>query len=209
MVTIEQKLSEFQKIIEDKVDNENQLLIDAKNREIEESMAKVEKEFVDQYERNRKLSLERLEKQKQEKISALIQGERRNQLNLIESFLKKIVADIEAKFQDFVASAEYPAFAAGLLMSTLKNANAKSDERILIKIPPQNFEKTKAKMQEAVQEQYAKVSIVEGDVDYMGGFVAEFPDKNTRINKTIQLAIEERRDDMGQYVQSYIQGGAN
>ena len=36
MVTLEQKLSEFQKIIEEKVDNENKLLIEAKKAEIDE-----------------------------------------------------------------------------------------------------------------------------------------------------------------------------
>lgn len=207
MVTIEQKLSEFQKIIDDKVDSENGLLIEAKNREIEESMAKIEKEFIDQYERNRRQSFERLDKQKQEKISALIQGERRNQLYLIESFLKKTISKIEGKFQDFVASEGYPEFVEKTLANTLKNAAASSDETIIVKIPPQNFEKTKGKIQEKLQGHYTSLSIAEGEVDYMGGFILEFPEKNTRINKTIQEAIEARRDDIGQYIQSYIQGG--
>lgn len=208
MVTIEQKLAEFQKIIEEKVDSENKALIEAKKSEVNESMAKVEKEFAEQYERNKKMSFERLEKQKQEKLSALIQTQRREQLKSLEGFLQKIVNDVEEKFKTFVISEEYPEFAKNLLQSTLKNIKAAENDTILVRIPPQNYEKTKAKLME-VLESYGNARVIEGDINFIGGFVIELPEKSTRINKTIQLSIEERKDDIGQYIQSYIQGGAN
>ena len=210
MVTLEQKLSEFQKIIEEKVDNENKLLIEAKKAEIEEYLAKAEKELSEQYERNRRLGLERIEKQKQEKISALMQGQRRDQLKLMEDFLQKITTNIEERFRDFVLSEEYPQYAARLLALTLQKSSIETQDQIIIKIPPQNFDRSREKMQEYLKAHgYDKAEILEGDIDYVGGFIIELPEKNMRINKTISMSIEEKRDNIGQYIQSYIQGGAN
>ena len=210
MVTLEQKLSEFQKIIEEKVDNENKLLIEAKKAEIDEYLAKAEKELSEQYERNRRLGLERIEKQKQEKISALMQGQRRDQLKLMEDFLQKITTNIEERFRDFVLSEEYPQYVAKLLALTLQKSSIETQDQIIIKIPPQNFDLSRGKMQEYLKAHaYDKAEILEGDIDYVGGFVIELPEKNMRINKTISMSIEEKRDNIGQYIQSYIQGGAN
>lgn len=208
MVTLEQKLSEFQKIIEEKVDDQNNLLIEEKKAEIEEYLAKVEKELVEQYERNKRQGMERIDKQKQEKISSLVQKERRNQLKLMEDFLQKIKEDIEDRFRDFVLGDDYPAYVAKLLEVTLEKAAVVPEDEIFIRISPQNFDRTAQGIRSMLDSKsFKKYTIEEGEIDYIGGFILEIPGKNLRINKTISMSIDEKRDDIGQYIQSYIQGG--
>lgn len=210
MVTIEQKLAEFQKIIDDKVERENSQLLETKTAEIEEYLSKLQQETTDQFRKNQKLALDRIDRQKQEQLSALIQSEKREQLKLMEDFLSQLTKKIQDKCKAFVLSQEYPGFVRELIVKTLEKEGVDKSEKLEISLAPQNFENAKAEMIKGLQEaMYQTYEITEGDIDAVGGFVVDIPNQGLRVNKTLRDSIEEKQDEVGQYIQSYIQGGVN
>ncbi|MGB5822567.1 MAG: hypothetical protein WBH44_00705, partial [Proteocatella sp.] len=82
---------------------------------------------------------------------------------------------------------------------------------IKIRLASANFNETKKVMEETLIAQgYAAYEISEGDVNYLGGFVIEVPQMNLRVTKTLENAISNKRDDIGQFMQNYVRdGGAN
>lgn len=208
VITIEQKLSEFESLIEDKVRASNRLLISQKQQKLEQAHTKAQEQVEARYAQNRKQAIDRLEKQKTEQLSTLTQQARKKQLALMEGFLNQSILTVEDKLKTFTLSAEYPAFVRKMLLHVLQHAEAGKEEPVVVRIPPQQFAKTQAQIMALVQEEgYTALSVEEAEMAMLGGCTVEFVQRGTRINKSFQYAMEQQRDRIGEYIQSYIQGG--
>lgn len=211
MITLEEKLSQFEELINTKLERENKLKLEEKQQEINEFLNDEKAVMDESARRNAKLSMDRINRQKQESISMVMQEEKREILKLSEGFIKSLTLKIEDKCREFSLGEKYPEFITQILLKTLSKEAVSKEKHIKIRLASANFNETKKVMEETLVAQgYGDYEISEGDSNYLGGFIVEIQEMNLRINKTLENAIRNKRDDIGQFMQNYVRdGGVN
>lgn len=211
MITLEEKLSQFEELINVKVDRENKLKLEEKQQEINAFLNNEKTTIEENSKRTVKLSIDRINRQKQEKISTVMQEEKREILILSENFIKTLTLKIEDKCREFTLGEKYPKFIANILLNVLSKESVSKENQIKIILASANFNETRKEMTEALSSNgYLNYEISEGDSNYLGGFIIEVPQMNLRVTKTLENAINSKRDDIGQFMQNYVRdGGTN
>lgn len=99
MVTLEQKLSLFKKLVDEKVQKEIDEQILNKDDEIKDFLEKEKQILESNANRTKKAAIERIKRQKSEAISTMIQQERKLYLKKNEEILRDLLAKIEDKIE--------------------------------------------------------------------------------------------------------------
>lgn len=211
MVTIEEKLSQFEQLVNNKVDRENIQKLDIKKQEVNLYISNEKTVIEENFKRNLKLSMDRIDRQKQEKLSTLTQEEKKEILKLSELFVKNLTKKVEDKCRAFTLSDEYPTFICSVLKKIITDEKILEKGKVNIFLAPANFKNTKNLFEAYFKgNNFLDYNIFEGDINFLGGFVLEVEKMNFRINKTLENAVESKKDDIGQFMQNYIkEGGVN
>ena len=135
MITLEEKLSQFEELINSKVEKENSHRLEEKQQEISSFLSSQKAAFEDSALRTAKLSRDRIDRQKQEKVSTAVQAEKRELLKLSEGFIKTLTLKIEDKCREFALGSEYPGFITQILIRTLEREGVSKDTKLVMKQP--------------------------------------------------------------------------
>ena len=82
MITLEEKMSQFEELISSKIEKENSRRLEEKNHEINTFLNSQKALLEESAQRTAKLSKDRINRQKQEKISMAVQSENRELLKM-------------------------------------------------------------------------------------------------------------------------------
>lgn len=211
MITLEEKLDQFEKLINQKIDRENRLKLEEKQQELADFLNKEKSQLEESAKKTVKLSTDRIDRQRQEKISTAKQEEKREILKLTEGFVKTLELRLEDRCREFALGDTYPGFISDVLISLVKKENISTEYKLIISLAPANFDNTKYLMEKKLKaSNYNNFEINEGDAEYMGGFVIEIEELSLRITKTLQNSVSQKREDIGQFMQNYVrEGGVN
>lgn len=203
MVTLEQKISLFKKLVDDKVSKEIEEEREKKLDEIKTYLENEQRVLIDSANKTKKTAIERIKRQKSETLSTLTQRERKWYLKKNEEILKDMIQKVENRLKDFVHSEEYPAFIKSVLLSSLELFS--KDEQLLVFAAPMNFKAVRETIKETLEESgYTNYVIKETEISCIGGFILENESKTIRLNKTFAEAMYLKREDMGQLLHEYI-----
>ncbi len=206
MVTLEQKLSLFKKLVDEKVQKEIDEQIANKDDEIKEFLEKEKNALLSNANRTQKAALERIKRQKSEAISTMIQQERKLYLKRNEEILRDLIAKLEVKIRDFMLTDEYKTYIENSMLIALEAFS--KEEHIYISIPPTGFAKAKEAAELALNKAgFEKYTVVEAELNYIGGFVLENERKTIRLNRSFAEAIYLKREDLGQMLHDAIKRG--
>lgn len=211
MITLEEKLDQFEKLINQKIDRENHLKLEEKQQEVNEFLNKERNLLEESAKKTVKLSTDRIDRQKQEKISTAKQEEKREILKMTEGFVKTLTSKLEDKCSEFALGDTYPGFISDVLINLVKKENISTEYKLIVSLAPANFDNTKYLIGKKLKaSNYNNFEINEGDAEYMGGFVIEIEELSLRITKTLQNSVNQKREDIGQFMQNYVrEGGVN
>lgn len=211
MITLEEKLTQFEKLINEKIDRENKLKLEEKKQELTDFLNKEKGALEEGSKKTIKLSTDRIDRQKQERVSTAKQEEKRELLKMTEGFVKTLTLKLEDRCREFALGDTYPGFISDVLIALLKREEIPSEAKIRLNLAPANFDNTKYLMEKKLKSlAYNNFEINEGEADYIGGFVIEIEELNLRITKTLQNSIIQKREDIGQFMQNYVrEGGVN
>ena len=211
MITLEEKLSQFEELINSKVEKENSHRLEEKQQEISSFLSSQKAAFEDSALRTAKLSRDRIDRQKQEKISTAVQAEKRELLKLSEGFIKTLTLKIEDKCREFALGSEYPGFITQILIRTLEREGVSKDTKLVMILAPENYNEASRMISAELEKRgFTKYEITEGDISLLGGFILEIPELSLRITRTLENSINMKRDDIGQFIQNYVRdGGVN
>lgn len=211
MITLEEKLSQFKELVNTKVDNENLKLIDEKKLELDTFLDEEQLMIAERQKKNTRLATERIDRQKKEIISTIAQEQRRDILRTTDQFMSILLNKVEEKCKTFVQSEEYPKYIAKVMENTLKKEELSLEEEILVTLGLSNYTSAQKNILDNLSLiGYKNIRFEEGDGKMIGGFIIQISSKNLRINKTIESAIESRKEDIGRFMQEYIrEEGAN
>jgi len=211
MITLEEKMSQFEELISSKIEKENSHRLEEKNHEINTFLNSQKALLEESAQRTAKLSKDRINRQKQERISMAVQSEKREILKMSEGFIKTMTLKIEDKCRVFALGSEYPQFITKIVINTLESESISKDSKVILTLAPANHNETRNLIKAELDSKgYQKYEILEGDINFIGGFVMEIPESSLRITKTLENSISARRDVIGQFIQNYARdGGTN
>ena len=206
MVTLEQKLSLFKKLVDEKVQKVIDEQILNKDDEIKDFLEKEKQILESNANRTKKAAIERIKRQKSEAISTMIQQERKLYLKKNEEILRDLLAKIEDKIRDFMQTDKYKEHIEATMLTSLEAFS--SEEHIYVYIPPTNFNKAKEAAESALKKAgFENYTIIEAELNYIGGFVLENERQTIRLNKTFAEALYLKREDLGQMLHDAIRRG--
>lgn len=206
MVTLEQKLSLFKKLVDEKVQKEINEQITSKDEEIKDFLDKEKQILETNANRTKKAALERIKRQRSEAISTMIQKERKQYLKKNEEILRNLLLKIEDKLRAFMSTDKYPEHIEKSMKIALKSFS--KDERVYVAIPPNSFNKAKEAAEKVLKEQgYENYTIIETELSYIGGFILENEKQTIRLNKTFAEALYLKHEDLGQMLHDAIRRG--
>ncbi len=206
MVTLEQKLSLFKKLVDDQVQKDIDELFSQKDAEIEEYLENKKRQLEANALRTKKNTIERVKRQHAEALSTLFQANRREYLRLNEELLSELLEKTKQQARRFVESDEYPA----LISKTIEAALGAFDPSTALEIfvAPASFEAARGRIEALMNAQgYADYRIHEGENYFIGGFVIEDAQQTVRINRTFAEAIERSREEIGQLLNDCLKNG--
>ena len=204
MVTLEQKISLFKKLVDDKVSKEIEEEREQKLDEIRLYLENEQRVLMENANKTKKTAIERIKRQKSETLSTLTQRERKWYLKKNEEILRDMLQKVENRLKDFVHSEEYTAFIKSVLLSSLEVFS--KDEQIMVYAAPMNFKSVRDTIKETLENNgYSKYIIKETELSCIGGFILQNESKTIRLNKTFAEAMYLKREDMGQLLHEYIQ----
>lgn len=203
MVTLEQKLDLFRKMVGEKVKKEADEQLAQKEEEIAAYLQEQKASLQRQTERSEKAASEKIRRQKSETISSLMQSQKRELLHLEEELLDDLMKKVEIKGRAFVESEAYPLFIEKALKSVL--ASFREGERLTIRMAPSSFARAKATADQVMEAAgCGSYALQEGEDAFIGGFVAENEDRTLRINKTLAEGIRRKREEIGRLLYEQI-----
>lgn len=203
MVTLEQKLDLFRKMVGEKVKKEADEQLAQKEEEIAAYLQEQKASLQRQTERSEKAASEKIRRQKSETISSLMQSQKRELLRLEEELLDDLMKKVEIKGRAFVESEAYPLFIEKALKSVL--ASFREGERLTIRMAPSSFARAKATADQVMEAAgCGSYALQEGEDAFIGGFVAENEDRTLRINKTLAEGIRRKREEIGRLLYEQI-----
>ncbi len=206
MVTLEQKLSLFKKLVDEKVQKEIDEQILNKDDEIKEFLEKEKQVLESNANRTKKAAIERIKRQKSEAISTMIQKERKQYLKKNEEILRDLLAKVEDKIRDFMQTDKYKEHVESSMITALEAFS--KDEHIYVSIPANNFNRAKEGAEEALKKAgFENYTVIEAELNYIGGFVLENQKQTIRLNKTFAEALYLKREDLGQMLHDAIRRG--
>lgn len=202
MVTLEQKLALFRKMVEEKVQKEADEQIRRKEEEIASYLEEEKSAWEHQVQRSEKAAAEKIKRQRSETLSSQIQKRKKEMLQLQEDLLDDLLKKVEARAEDFSESEEYPVFVAKSFGQILRVFEERS--ALTIYLAPASFVKAKEAMEEVLSAQGRSCIFREGEASYIGGFIAENEGRTLRVNKTLAEGIRRKREEIGRLLYEEI-----
>lgn len=193
MITIEEKLNLFTKLIYDKIEKENESLLKKFNLEYGNLLDDKKKEFEKQAEQLRKENEKNIEKQKLQIISKAKIEEKKILLEKRKEIFDEVLEELMAYCDDFTEKNEYK----DMLLNDLKKV-FKDIENI------NNFELTITskdynRFKEDILNMFSGFNIeISEDDSIIGGFIITDKEKNIRIDMSMKNRILNSKELIGE-----------
>lgn len=191
MVTIDDKLKLFSKIVFDKIDEEIKGDLKAFEKEKEEVLKK-EKEKIDKDKKKTINIIERRSEIKAKEIvsKAQIQSQREI-LNLKEKMINDLLEELKSKLKEYSQTEEYKSYLYKEIDSAVKKYNEKE---FIIYLTKNDYDRYKDELMNRLND---SVQIKESKDDIIGGFILQDKDMKFRVDNTLLSNIHHEREKVG------------
>jgi len=212
MITLEEKLSVFTKLVLGKARqelNEKQKEINTQNEgKIQEQALKLEQES----EKTVKEWVKKGELEKNRQISKANLDKKRQILNKKQELVIRLVKNLEKKALEFTFKDEYKDFLKDILSKVL--LNFKKNEPVTLYLTDRDLERYKAFILDEAQNHGfspKNIEVLPLEEAFIGGIIGVNKDMTFRINYSISSMIEDKRQWIGQklYDEFNKAGGVN
>ncbi len=206
MVTIEQKLSLFSKLLHrsmsDKFTEEMEILKREYEGKIQKNKAAVDKEAEDILSKSRK----RAEAEKTELNSKIKVGMKKEYMHVKEKHFAVLMEHLKAEIEYFIQSDKYWEYISSLVKKMEESGHFSNS--LIINMTKRDQEKyTDDIKRELSKSQQKDLSFKMADDNIVGGFIAEDPISNIRMDFSIEALLEDNKIFMMQTLFQAIEAG--
>lgn len=196
MVTLEQKLSLFSKLLQQDVQNE----IGEKIENLEKEYEGIRQEHKRQVDKEARHIIERAEKKGEEKRLELISKARmqskKQSVSAKEKYIEIFLKQLKERFKAFTATKDYELYLTGLIQN-LKTLNP--EDMYTLYLTPADYENYGDFMKQELKRiglDLAHYQFVADGPELLGGFILDEKSKNIRIDLSVNALIEDQKDDI-------------
>ncbi|MCX7884334.1 MAG: V-type ATP synthase subunit E [Caloramator sp.] len=200
MITIEEKLNLFTKLIYDKIEKENESLLKKFNLEYGNLLDEKKKEFEKQAEQLRKENEKNIEKQKLQIISKAKIEEKKIILEKRKEIFDEVLDALMAYCDDFTDKDEYREMFLNDLSKILKEMD--SINNLQITITSKDFKRFKDVILNMFNDKNVDLN---EDNDIIGGFIITDKEKNIRIDMSMKDRILNSKELIGEKIFEALQ----
>lgn len=208
MVTIEQKLLLFSKLLNQSMNHEFVEKMEQLDREYKEKVKK-NKEAVD---KEAGLMLKEAEKKGEaehmEHMSRVRMNMKKETMLVKERYFTLFLDELKKELRQFAKTDAYNEYMQRLI-EELKDR--KDDAReVVIYMTHGDVDKFSEKIKDELRKArsgYEQISVKTANDSILGGFMAEYPDKNVRINMTMESVIEDNNQYIMQHLFDALEAG--
>jgi V/A-type H+-transporting ATPase subunit E len=191
MVTIDDKLKLFSKIVFDKIDEEIKGDLKAFEKEKEEILKK-EKEKID---KDKKKTINVIEKRSEIKAKEIVSKaqvqSQKEILNLKEKMINDLLEELKSKLKEYSQTEEYKSYLYKGIDSAVKKYN---EREFIIYLSKNDYDRYK---DELINRLNDSVQIKESKDDIIGGFILQDKDMKFRVDNTLLNNIYHEREKIG------------
>ena len=206
MVTIEQKLSLFSKLLHRTMTEKFTEDMEALKKEYEVKIHK-NKEAVDkETEEILYKSLKKAETEKTELVSRARIGMKRKYMSVKDKYCSILMSHIKAEIDKFIQSERYEAYLVTLARQLLEQEQLSG--RMIIYMKGCDLEKYGETIrQELLKNRQWELSFQAGDDNMIGGLIAEDPVGHIRLDLSVEALLEDNRPYIMQVLFQAIEAG--
>lgn len=199
MITVEEKLKLFTKLVYDKIEKENQTEIDKYNSEYGNIIDEKKKEFEKQAEKMDSEKMKEIDKKKNQIISRAKVEEQKLLLQKKKEIFDEAVEEIKNYSKEFTNSEDYKE----LLLKSLKESmeDLKESKNISFYV----IENDRDKFKKTIAEMYPDTNFkIDVDDNLIGGFTVQDEDNNIKIDMSLMSKIESSKEVIGEKLYSML-----
>ncbi|MEW9097297.1 MAG: V-type ATP synthase subunit E family protein [Clostridiaceae bacterium] len=193
MVTIEDKINLFSKIMQDKVNEKINAKLEAVKKEEEEVFTKEEKSIKEYKEKTLKDIQRKCNSMYEQEVSKATFDKQEELTNLKEAMIRKTLDEIKNRLKEFINSDNYEEYIFSRLNKTLEDM--KDGESAFIYFNNEDLLRFEAKL-----TKYAlgkNIEISNSAVNILGGYIVEDKLKRFRVDCSLDSSIEECIEEIG------------
>lgn len=199
MITVEEKLKLFTKLVYDKIEKENQTEIDKYNSEYGNIIDEKKKEFEKQAEKMDSEKMKEIDKKKNQIISRAKVEEQKLLLQKKKEIFDEAVEEIKNYSKEFTNSEDYKE----LFLKSLKESmeDLKESKNISFYV----IENDRDKFKKTIAEMYPDTNFkIDVDDNLIGGFTVQDEDNNIKIDMSLMSKIESSKEVIGEKLYSML-----
>ncbi len=209
MVTIEQKLLLFSKLLNQSMDKkfkeELAELEEQYNAKLQKSKDEVDKEAKSIIETARKkVEAGRLEIQSKTKIII-----KKESMEVKEKYFNILMSHLKDKLDEFVVSEMYKNYLLKNIYQFNQEIKSINGDELLIYLTKKDNEKFSSLIKQEIDSTHNFKSIIFKEIDdsIIGGIIIDFPQKNLRIDMTVKSVLEENETYIMQTLFEALEAG--
>lgn len=210
MVTIEQKLLLFSKLLHQSMDKKFEEELEEIEKQYKDKLQKskddVEKEVKDIAESARK----KVNAGKIEILSKMKINIKKESMAVKEKYFRVLVGQLKESLKEFVDSEKYEKYILrGIEKFNNEISNVEKDDSLLIYLTEKDNEKYSQFIKKALESKnsYKSINFKIVDDSIIGGIIIDFPDENIRIDMTIESVLEENETYIMQTLFEALEAG--
>ncbi len=211
MVTIEQKLLLFSKLLNQSMDKKFQEelaeLEEQYNTKLQKSKDEVDKEAKNIVETARKkVEAGRNEIQSKTKISI-----KKESMEVKEKYFNILMSHLRTNLNEFVVSQKYKNYLLKNISQFNREINSITGDELIIYLTKKDNEKFSSLIRQEIDSKHSFKNIVFKVIDdsIIGGIIIDFPQSNLRIDMTIKSVLEENETYIMQTLFEALEAGEN
>ncbi|MBU5484023.1 hypothetical protein KQI86_06745 [Clostridium sp. MSJ-11] len=193
MVTVEDKINLFSKIMQDKLSEKINAKLEAVKKEEEEVFGKEEKSIKEYKEKTFKDIERKCNSMYEQEVSKATFDKQEELTNLKETMIRETLDDIKNRLKEFINSENYEEYIFSRLNKTLEDM--KDGESAFIYFNNEDLLRFEDKL-----AKYAlgkNIEISNNSVNILGGYIVEDKLKRFRIDCSLDSSIEECIEEIG------------
>lgn len=204
MITIEQKLKVFTKIVIESLNKEYEQLIHDLDKKDEDALNDYKDDLVKRATLHKKELIEKGELEKKRMISKLKVDNRKEIMRKRADFVQDIILKLMKRLEEYIGQPEYEAYLMNQLIHIPDNL---LDDDLIVEMTEKDQRQFGEKFKATIKEKQGNnVNIVYETLDEeaIGGFIVFTNDRRFKLDCTLKSMIEEKTDLIGRRVNELL-----
>lgn len=209
MVTIEQKLLLFSKLLHQSMDKKFAEELEEIEKQYGYKLQKNKEEVDKEVENIEQNARKKVETGNAESISKAKISIKKENMSVKEKYFKILMDHFKDTLKEFVKSEKYKQYLLGLIIKLNEEMGNSEGDNLIIYLTETDNDKYRSLIKQEItsNHNFKNITFKTISESIIGGIIAEYPEKSLRINMTIEAVLEENESFIMQTLFESLEAG--